>query len=80
MELGYNITQEYYDYFLRMVNLTYNRTREMKEEVRKSIFLCQCNLYEKYFSTFSTEVKEMKKLEHSLKMYDYKAYIFALEW
>ena len=52
----------------------------MKEEVRKSIFLCQCNLYEKYFSTFSTEVKEMKKLEHSLKMYDYKAYIFALEW
>lgn len=80
LELGYNITQEYYDYFLRMVNLTYNRTREMKEEVRKSFFLCQCNLYEKYFSTFSTEVKEMKKLEHSLKMYDYKAYIFALEW
>lgn len=80
LELGYDITQDYYEYFLRMVKLTYYRIREMKEEVRNSVFLCQCNLYKKYFSTFSTEVTEMKKLEFSLKTYDYKAYIFSLEW
>ena len=58
LELGYNITQEYYDYFLRMVNLTYNRTREMKEEVRKSIFLCQCNLYESILVHFLQKSKK----------------------
>lgn len=80
LELGYAITQDYYEYFLRMVKLTYNRTCEMKEEIRYSVFLCQCNLYEKYFNTFSTELNEMKKLEYSLKEHNYKAYLFSVEW
>lgn len=80
LEMGYDITQDYYEYFLRMVRLTYYRTRELNEEIRKSVFLCQCNLYDIYFSPFSTEVNEMKKLENSLKGNEYKAYIFSLEW
>lgn len=80
LELGYDITQAYYEYFLRMVRLTYYRTREMNEEIRNAIFLCQCNLYDTYFNSFSTEVKAMKKLENSLKRNNYKAYIFSLEW
>ena len=79
LEMGFDITQDYYEYFLRMVRLTYYRTREMDEEVRNSIFLCQCYLYEKYFSSFSTGVREMVKLELSLKAHNYKTYIYYLE-
>ena len=80
LELGYDITQSYYEYFLRMVKLTYYRTRETNEEIRNAIFLYQCNLYGTYFNSFSTEVNGMKKLENSLKMNNYKMYIFSLEW
>ena len=77
--MGFDITQDYYEYFLRMVRLTYYRTREMDEKVRNSIFLCQCHLYENYFSSFSTGVSEMTKLELSLKARNYKTYIYYLE-
>lgn len=79
LEMGFDITQDYYEYFLRMVKLTYYRTREMDEKVRNSIFLCQCYLYENYFSSFSTGVREMVKLELSLKARNYKTYIYYLE-
>lgn len=79
LEMGFDITQDYYEYFLRMVRLTYYRTREMDEKVRNSIFLCQCHLYENYFSSFSTGVREMAKLESSLKACNYKTYIYYLE-
>lgn len=77
--MGFDITLDYYEYFLRMVRLTYFRTREMDEEVRNSIFLCQCHLYESYFSSFSTGVREMVKLESSLKTQNYKTYVYCLE-
>lgn len=77
--MGFDITLDYYEYFLRMVRLTYFRTREMDEEVRNSIFLCQCHLYENYFSSFSTGVREMVKLESSLKTQNYKTYVYCLE-
>ena len=77
--MDFDITQDYYEYFLRMVRLTYYRTREMDEKVCYSIFLCQCHLYENYFSSFSTGVREMVKLELSLKANNYKRYIYCLE-
>ena len=79
LEMGFNINQDYYEYFLRMVRLTYYRTREMEEEVRNSIFLSQCHLYENYFSSFSTGVIEMLKLESSLKTQNYKTYVYCME-
>lgn len=79
LKMGFDITLDYYEYFLRMVRLTYFRTREMDEEVRNSIFLCQCHLYENYFSSFSTGVREMVKLESSLKTQNYKTYVYCLE-
>ena len=55
LKMNFDITLDYYEYFLRMVRLTYFRTREMDEEVRQSIFLCQCHLYENYFNSFTTD-------------------------
>lgn len=79
LKMNFDITLDYYEYFLRMVRLTYFRTREMDEEVRQSIFLCQCHLYENYFSSFSTGVREMVKLESSLKTQNYKTYVYCME-
>lgn len=79
LKMNFDITLDYYEYFLRMVRLTYFRTREMDEEVRQSIFLYQCHLYENYFNSFTTGVKEMIKLESSLKTHNYKAYVYCLE-
>lgn len=80
LKLGYEMNLSYYEYFLRMVRFTYYRTREMNEEIRNSIFVCQCNLYETYFKEFSTEVKEMKKLEKAIRDNDYMQYVISLEW
>lgn len=78
--MGFDITLDLLDVFFENgSDITYFRTREMDEEVRNSIFLCQCHLYESYFSSFSTGVREMVKLESSLKTQNYKTYVYCLE-
>ncbi len=80
LSLGFEITQEYYEYFLRMVKLTYVRTRELDEDIRKAIFVYQCKLFHLYFVSFYSKISNMKNLEKALNCQNYKQYVKCLEW
>lgn len=76
---GLTLGQADYEYFLDMVRLTYTRTKEREQEVRKCIFIIQCSLKEKYFSGYTTQKQSKEKLEKSLKNKSYKSYAIYCE-
>ena len=64
----------YYEYMLRMVCLTYHRTENLPEEVRRAIFAVWPEFFDKKFSVFSTESERYKKLEGLLREQNYGRY------
>lgn len=73
---GLPYDQPEYEYFLRMVSLTFQRTKNLDEKISRYIFLLQCELMAQYFDGFRTETKKYKYLEKALRNNDYKTYIF----
>lgn len=77
---GFNFGQNQYEYFLRMVELTYQRTINLDEKTKKCIFVIQKKLREKYYNEYKTTYTNYRsKIEMSLKNNDYKMYLMALE-
>lgn len=66
-----------YQYYVRMLKLTYRRTRLLNFKTRQSIFVLQCELRDKYFSNFDGIAKETN-LEHSLISKDYRRFVIAV--
>ena len=73
-KLGIEDDIYYYEYMLRMVCLTYHRTENLPEEVRRAVFAVWTYFFDKNFSVFSTESARYKKLEGSLREQDYGRY------
>lgn len=80
-DVGLENQQEQYEYFLRMVALTYERTKLLNEKVKKAIFVLQCNLWEQYFSSFRTNEHDYRKeLEQCVQRKKYKRYVICCEF
>lgn len=79
-ELGLNITQEYYEYILRMVYLTFHRIRFQAYEVKKSVFLLFVDFIEKNCTGWSTQDKRFKEIEKVVKTRNLEKCIAFAKW
>lgn len=77
-KFGLNITQEDFEYFLRMVRLTYKRTQRLKDKFKRCIFVGQVAMFEKYFIGFTAN-RSYKKLEDALRNKSFRKYVYFVE-
>ena len=73
-KLGLENTQEYYEYILSMLALTYRRTEQRDEETKKAIFVMWCDFLSREFAGFSSADPFFRKLERAVHDRDYPAY------
>lgn len=59
---GVKYDQRMLYYFLNQTITNWLRTKELRYKYRKSIFLCECYLYDKYFSTLQVKNNHYKYL------------------
>lgn len=79
-DLGLPFQQENYEYFLRMVNLTYQRTKKFDTKVRYCIFEINKYLRQEYYKDFKTEKRDyLKTIEESLLENNFGKYVKACE-
>lgn len=72
--------QASYEYFLSMVNLTYQRTKQCDVSVAKCIFVLQKMLMETYYNDYrTTGDKKKKQIEDALRTNSFRKYILACE-
>ena len=73
-KLGIQNTQEYYEYILSMLALTYRRTEQQDEETKKAIFAMWLDFLGREFEGFSAADPFLRKLERAVHDGDYPAY------
>lgn len=79
-EYGLEITQQYYEYMLHMVKLTFRRIRERPYEIKKMVFILFCDFIDKNFRGFSAGTKEGKEVEKIIRSRNLKKCIFYSKW
>ena len=72
---GLEITREYYDYILGMAVLTYSRTRQQSDEVKRAIFTVYADFLDKNFRGWKTENGKLACLEKAFRERDYGSYL-----
>lgn len=79
--LGLPFRQENYEYFLRMTDLTYQRTRKFDTKVRYCIFKITRYLQQEYYAGFSTEkTGYLQQTEKALLEDNFQKYVRACEF
>lgn len=73
-KLGLENTQEYYEYILSMLVLTYRRTEQRDEETKKAIFVMWCDFIGREFEGFSAADPFLRRIERAVRDRDYPAY------
>ena len=73
-KLGLENTQEYYEYILGMLALTYRRTEQRDEETKKAIFAMWLDFIGREFEGFSAADPFFRRLERAVRDRDYPAY------
>ena len=73
-KLGLENTQEYYEYILGMLALTYRRTEQQDEETKKAIFAMWLDFLGREFAGFSAADPFLRRLERAVHDRDYPAY------
>ena len=73
-KLGIQNTQEYYEYILSMLVLTYHRTEQRDEETKKAIFAMWLDFLGREFEGFSAADPFFRRLERAVRDRDYPAY------
>lgn len=71
--IGLDISQEYYEYMLNIIKLTYRRTLILQEKYKIDLFYKWCELLSD-FDSYSTARSTYKDLEISLKTKNFKLY------
>ena len=79
-EYGLETTQQYYEYVLHMVKLTFRRIRERPYEIKKLVFILFSDFIEKNFRGFSANTKEGKEIEKIIKSRNLKKCISYAKW
>ena len=77
---GLKITDQYYEYILRMLKLTFSRIRLQPDKVKKYVFILFCNFIDKNFVEFSATSKEGKEIERIIKTRDFGKCISYSKW
>ena len=73
--LGLVNGQAEYEYFLRMVRLTFDRTQALGPEIQQAVFAVWCGLYHQYYEGFSTEKSgAVQRIERALKRNRYRSF------
>ena len=73
-KLGLENTQEYYEYILSKLMLTYRRTEQRDEETKKAIFVMWLDFLGREFEGFSAVDPFHRRLERAVRNKDYPAY------
>ena len=73
-KLGLENTQEYYEYILSMLALTFRRTEQRDEETKKAIFVMWLDFLSREFEGFSASDPFLNRLERAVRDKDYPAY------
>lgn len=77
---GLEYTQQSYEYFLSMVNLTYHRTKLLGPEIAQCIFVVQRMLMNQYYAGYSCVCDHKKgRIQEALQKNDFRKYILACE-
>lgn len=69
-------TQEYYDYLLKLLVLTYERTYQLENEIQKNIFVAFSGFLNNNFKEYNTENMLLKNLEYAVRNLDFGLYSF----
>lgn len=77
---GFDITDQYYEYVLRMVKLTFSRISLQPLAVKKNIFILFCNFIDKHFSDFHAHSSQGKEIEKIIKTRDFGKCISYAKW
>ena len=68
------LTQDDYEYMLRQLKLTHNRTKNLNDNIKKAVFIVYADMVNQYFGAYKTQESKMYFLEKSVKEYDYGTY------
>lgn len=79
-KLDIQITQDYYDYILHMVYLTFVRIRLQSYEVKKSVFILFVDFINRNFIDFSTNDANLKLIENCIKTNNLGKCIAFAKW
>lgn len=74
-----SFTEEDFEYFLRMVKLTYQRTKRLNSNIKYAIFVQQAEIFKKYFYTFGASGR-YKKIENAIQSNDFRKYVYICEF
>lgn len=77
---GLEITDQYYEYVLRMVKLTFSRICLQPQEVKKNTFILFCNFIDKHFSGFRAHSNQGKEIEKIIKTRNLGKCISYAQW
>lgn len=77
-KFGLTVSEQDYAYFLRMIRLTYVRTRLLDRKTRQCLFALQRELWETYFASYHKEPPECT-LENALAHGNYRGYVIAAQ-
>ena len=72
--LGLENTQRYYEYMLDMLVMSYRRTENQPENVRRAMFTLWAAFFKTEFGSFGTQRRLYKKLEDAVRRRDYGRY------
>lgn len=79
-KFGLPLSEDDYNAFLRMVKLSYYRTRWLNEKIRRCVFVTQVALFNKYFQCFHGKAAQREmKIEKALTEEDYRQYLRCCE-
>lgn len=71
--------QYLYDITLSQIVTNYQRTKFLKVNIQKSIFVLSCELIEKYFSGYKATNDRLKDLEASIRARNFKLYKLVID-
>lgn len=77
---GLGMTDEYYEYMLYTVKLTFSRICLQPYEVKKNLFILFCDLFDRNFAGFSARTDEWRELERIVKTRDLGKCIAYAKW
>lgn len=73
-KLGICDTAEYYEYVLKMIGITYRRTKGADKSAQEAIFTVFSNFVNHNLGSYTTSKPDYRDLEYSLKHNDYGLY------
>jgi glycosyltransferase involved in cell wall biosynthesis len=80
VKYGLSSTQSFYEYYLSMVKLTYQRTKQLGPQVAQCIFTVQRRLMEHNFDGDQIECSPNKRqIQEALRTNNFRKYILACE-